>query len=293
MTEKKPTLLLVDDSVTNIDILIELLGQYYDLLVALDGQGALDILRSDKVDLVLLDIVMPEMDGYELCLKLKEDPETESIPVIFLTAKSDEASIERAYEVGGIDYVTKPFKRTELLARIKTHLKLRSLLREMEFLARHDPLTGLFNRRQFFHVASPLFDSSEMVFGAMIDIDNFKSINDNFGHSAGDTVINLVGKIILKHIAENQVAGRLGGEEFAIVGQGVSFDHFWEMIERIRCEVASQRLDRQQGLLEFRISCGIAEKSPAMRSIDHLLVKADRALYSAKREGKDRIVRLR
>jgi len=123
------TILLVDDNKTNIKALLNLL-ENYDLIVALDGKKALEIASKQHIDLILLDIVMPEMDGYEVCKKLKENRKTASIPVIFATAKTDEESIKKAYEVGGVDYITKPFKAVELLSRIKTQL----LLSEQKFM---------------------------------------------------------------------------------------------------------------------------------------------------------------
>jgi two-component system, sensor histidine kinase and response regulator len=122
--EKKDTILVVDDTQTNIDILIELLDDY-DIIVATDGQSAIEILNDDKdIDLILLDIMMPYMDGFEVCEILKNNDETKDIPIIFLTAKTDVESIQKGFEIGGVDYITKPFRPIELLARIKTHLKI-------------------------------------------------------------------------------------------------------------------------------------------------------------------------
>ncbi|MET0068136.1 MAG: diguanylate cyclase [Candidatus Thiodiazotropha sp.] len=291
--DKTQTLLLVDDTASNIDILVDLLSDSYDLLVALDGPSCLEILQHEAVDLVLLDIMMPVMDGYTVCREIQNKPDLCDIPVIFLTAKSDEVSIEQAYASGGIDYVTKPFKRMELLARIKTHLRLRSLMREMEYLAQHDSLTGLFNRRHFFQLASTLFDSNPQVLAAMIDIDDFKQINDAHGHAVGDTVIRRIATILERNLDPGQVAGRIGGEEFAVVATHTNRDRFWEMIERIRNEVSTHALSETNNTLTFRISCGVAEKTPDMSSIDALLVNADMALYQAKFAGKNRSVRAR
>lgn len=121
------TILIVDDTETNIDILVELLGDEYDILVALDGKSALEIAKEERVDLILLDIMMPEMSGFEVCEALKKDDKTRYIPVIFITAKSDDDSIDEAYEVGGIDYVLKPFRPRELRVRVKTQLRLKAL----------------------------------------------------------------------------------------------------------------------------------------------------------------------
>lgn len=128
---KKRTILTVDDTITNLDILVELLDEY-DVIDATNGKEALEIAREENIELILLDIMMPEMDGYEVCQKLKENEKTRDIPVIFITAKTDEESIAKAFKFGGVDYVTKPFKPQELLARVETHLKLRSLVCYLE-----------------------------------------------------------------------------------------------------------------------------------------------------------------
>ncbi len=127
-----PTILIVDDTDTNIDVLSSLLDEKYEIMAALDGEFALEIANDDTPDLILLDIMMPDMDGYEVCARLKENPKTKDVPVIFITAKEDEESIERAYDVGGVDYVIKPFRSKELLARVETHLKTQKLIEDLK-----------------------------------------------------------------------------------------------------------------------------------------------------------------
>jgi len=132
MQVNKKSILIVDDTNINIHLLLEILKDRYELLVALDAKSALEIVNREDVDLILLDILMPEIDGYEMCKILKKDDKTKDIPVIFITAKIDEESIEKAYDVGGIDYITKPFKPKELLARVKRELKLQELIHDLE-----------------------------------------------------------------------------------------------------------------------------------------------------------------
>ncbi|MCK5687552.1 response regulator, partial [bacterium] len=143
------TILIVDDTKDNINILLSLLDDF-DLLVALNGKKALSLIQKHDVDLILLDIMMPDMDGYEVCQKLKSQEETKDIPILFITAKTDEKSIEKAFESGGMDFVTKPFKPKELLARVKIQLELRKTLKALEFAATRDSMTGIYNRREFF-----------------------------------------------------------------------------------------------------------------------------------------------
>ncbi|MDF1876524.1 response regulator, partial [Sulfurimonas sp. SAG-AH-194-L11] len=131
-SETKKTILVVDDTKINIDILLELLGDMYHVLVSLSAIKAIEILKKEHVDIILLDIHMPNMSGYEACKVLKSMEETKHIPIMFITSNSDEESIDIAFEAGGIDYITKPFKTLELLARIKTHLNTQALIKELE-----------------------------------------------------------------------------------------------------------------------------------------------------------------
>ncbi len=140
MLNKKHTILIVDDTETNIDILLELLDSDYDVLVSLDGTNALEILKVEQVDLILLDIMMPDIDGFEVCRILKSQEMTKEIPIIFITAKTDEDSIEKAYDMGGTDYVTKPFRVKELLSRVKKELKYQEMLKELKILTSRDAI---------------------------------------------------------------------------------------------------------------------------------------------------------
>lgn len=128
------TILIVDDTPLNIEILLELLGEKYDVLVALSGEAALNIVSNEQIDMILLDIMMPEMDGFEVCQKLKENPLTKDIPVVFITAKTDEESIEKAYEMGGVDYISKPFRAKEVSSRVSAHLAISGQNRLLESL---------------------------------------------------------------------------------------------------------------------------------------------------------------
>ncbi|MCB1874971.1 MAG: diguanylate cyclase [Chromatiales bacterium] len=290
--EEEYTILTVDDNASNINILIEMLADRYDILVALDGNTALEIAREERVDLILLDIVMPVMTGFDVCQTLKQDPATRDIPVIFLTAKTDDDSIEKAYAVGGIDYVVKPFRRVELSARIRTQLHLRTLMKDLEYLANHDPLTGVYNRRRFFELATALYGDHSQVCAAMIDIDNFKSINDAYGHPVGDEVIRLTAQTIGKHLDDDVIFGRIGGEEFALVSPKKERDRFFHAVEDIRNAFESIVVPGCEEPIQFRISCGVAEKSDRTHSVDGLLRHADEALYQAKTRGKNRTIRL-
>ncbi len=284
--------LVVDDTETNIDILIELLGDIYEVFVATDGEIALEIVNDEKIDVILLDIMMPDMDGYEVCRHIKAKSRTKDIPVIFITAKTDEASIERAYEAGGIDFVTKPFKPRELLVRIKTQLDIRALIYNLDQLASYDMMTGIYNRRKFFELSEALFkDKKENLYAVMIDIDKFKNINDTYGHSVGDVVIKKVAEVVEKNIINATVFGRIGGEEFAIICHETSSDRVEEKIDSLRKMVEALEINIENNeVIKVTISEGVSAADEETKTLDDLLKRADEALYDAKGSGRNRVV---
>ena len=289
--KKIETILVVDDTKINIKILVELLGNQYDIIVALDGKSAIEIVNIELPDLILLDIMMPNMDGYEVCKQLKQNPQTQAIPVIFLTAKTDEDSIEKAYEVGGSDYVSKPFKPKELMARVKTQLDLQSMIRNLEYISSHDTMTGILNRRKFFELAQARFEFQQKdLFAVMIDIDNFKSINDIYGHHIGDIVIKRIAQMIQSMLPSQSIFGRLGGEEFAIVCNFESQAILFELLEVIRNNIKTDSLAVESIKINFTISSGIARYDDTLLTIDDLLNEADKLLYKAKSTGRDKTI---
>ncbi len=289
MRENK-TILIVDDTNTNIDILLGLL-EAYDVVVATDGNTAIKIANEEKIDLILLDIMMPDIDGFEVCTILKSMEKTKDIPVIFITAKTDEDSIEIAYDVGGVDYVSKPFKPKELLARVKTQLQMRSIIQNLEFLASKDSMTGIYNRRKFFELSQKLFDSSKELYAVMIDIDEFKMINDSYGHDMGDKVIIEVTKLINSYLFDGEIFGRLGGEEFAIISP-ILENSIKQRVENIREEIEKLSiLSLDNEVIKITISIGVTKGiNRNIKNLDYLLKISDDALYEAKNKGKNRIV---
>lgn len=284
---KKQTILIVEDTEVNLQILTFLLEDDYRVRIARSGKEALALLKKVEIDLIFMDIVMPEMDGYEVCSILKSQPKTAHIPVLFITAKTDEESIAKAYDVGGVDYVTKPFKPKELLARMNTHLKLSETLRALEYLATRDSMTGLYNRRKFFELGEALFAQSDTLLAVMIDIDKFKNINDTYGHALGDEVIKCVAKTVLSMLPSDTIFGRLGGEEFAILIARKHLETSKQTIEEIRKAVASMKIMFNTNRVHVTISSGVAKKELS-DTLDHVLKRADDALYEAKGTGRNR-----
>jgi diguanylate cyclase (GGDEF)-like protein len=293
--QEKHNILIVDDEKSNIDILINLFKKMendYNIIPATSGKIALKAVEKREIDLILLDIMMPEMDGYEVCKILKSKNSTKDIPVLFITSSTDDDSIIKAYNIGASDYVTKPFKPIELLARVKINLQLKKTIEKLEYFAYYDVMTNVFNRRKFFDIATAKFDTNKTnLYAVMIDIDKFKSINDTHGHHIGDKVIKMVAKIIQSLIEDSMLFGRLGGEEFAILIDSKSKDDVFDFVDKIRQKIQSVEISIDEDTsISCTISNGISKYDSSMKTIDHLLQKADEALYEAKDSGRNKTI---
>ena len=294
----KLMILLVDDAPTNIQMLNETLKDGYHLFFATNGRDALRIASESLPDLILLDVIMPEMDGYEVCRKLKADPILRDVPIIFITAMSQQEDEAIGLELGAVDYIAKPFNPTIVRLRIRNQIELK---RQRDLLARlsHlDGLTGIPNRRALDEVLEREWRrgsrSLRPLSLLMIDIDHFKADNDRCGHLAGDDCLRTVAqtlKLSLGRAAD--FVGRYGGEEFLAVLPETDADGAQVVAREIIEEMAKIAIPHPASPLaeKITISIGIAtavakrEQQPTC-----LLQEADSALYRAKQEGRNRIV---
>jgi len=284
----KPKILIVDDNPGSIDFLMETLNAY-DVSVVIDGRSALEMIEEEKPDLILLDINMPGIDGFKTCSLIKSNQSTMDIPVVFLTGKTDTESVIRAFDVGGVDYITKPYRPKEVLVRIQTQIKLKKAMEELEKIAREDPMTGIANRRRFFEVANPLFDDAKKqgvsFYLFVFDLDNFKAINDTYGHDVGDEVIKAFVAAVQAHLDKNDCFARVGGDEFILVLYGMKKEEAIAKIDRIRKTVSKTRVSKMQ--ISFAVSIGAAKLKPDDISIDAVFKRADNGLYKAKRISRE------
>jgi len=290
-------ILIVDDEKTNIDILLELFknintNNQYNIIVALSGEKVFQVLEKRKINLILLDIMMPNINGYEVCKILKSNDKTKNIPIIFLTANTDDASIIKAYELGAVDYLTKPFRAVELIARVKLNLQLQETINQLEYFANYDVMTNIYNRRKFFNLATSRFiNSKNNLYAVMLDIDNFKNINDSYGHSMGDIVIKMIASTIEENLDDEMILGRIGGEEFAIICNANSKGYVFDKIDNIRKIIEQLNFKANDNTnINCTISIGIAKYNENIASIDHLLQIADEALYEAKETGRNKSI---
>lgn len=274
-------ILIVDDNPANIDTLITILYSY-DVSVAINGSDALDQIGTEHPDVILMDINLPGQDGFELCALLKRDPKTRDIPVLFLSVNTDMPSKIRAFDAGGVDYIEKPFHPREVLARVRTHLKLKLAMEAMEKLAREDPLTGIANRRYFYERAQSLMTQSQVgqLCLVLIDFDRFKEINDTYGHLIGDAVLQTFVTIV-SETAQGHCFARLGGDEFALLLQ-MEEDAARQITEAICHRVADTPHFLLGKQVSFSVSYGLSVLQPEDEDVTMMMRRADQALYRHK-----------
>ena len=289
MTNSVPNILIIDDNPSNIDFLLGLLTEY-DISAAVDGERALDQIAQEVPDLILLDVSMPGMDGYEVCSIIKSNPKTKDIPILFLSANTDAESVVKGFDVGGVDYITKPYRPREVLARVETHLKLKQLRDELEKLAYEDPLTGIANRRRFFEKANPLFAKARSecltLYLFAVDIDKFKEINDTFGHNVGDEVIKTFVDIVKNELGKDDCFSRFGGDEFVIMMMGISQEEALTVVRKIQDNIFKTHVLLGVSV-KFSVCIGMVEVENFDENIDALIKRSDIQLYKEKRSKRD------
>ncbi|WP_114859068.1 diguanylate cyclase [Azospirillum brasilense] len=297
MTDARPKILVVDDIPSNVHVLSRILKDDNDIYFATDGSKALELAQSRLPDLVLLDIMMPGMDGYEVCSRLKADPITRDIPVIFISAKSEVEDETYGLEVGAIDFISKPISPPIVKARVRNHLLLKrqtDLLRTLSF---NDGLTGIANRRRFDEVLLREWrrcGRAQLPLSLiMLDVDQFKPYNDHYGHQAGDECLRAVAQLLAEQMMRpGDLIARYGGEEFVCLLPETDEEGAVQVAERLRQTVTGQRLPHAASHVadHITISLGVGTARPLLDDTpDRLTQLADGLLYEAKRAGRNRV----
>lgn len=297
----RPTILIVDDMKENIVFLSRLLKDQADIIFAADGKSALEKAASQQPTLILLDISMPEMDGFEVLKQLKASSLTADIPVIFVTGIPDTDTEEKGLNMGAIDYITKPFAPSVVKARVRNQLRLYRLNHELittnaelTRMAMTDPLTGIFNRRHFMNATvnelQRFHRNSHPVGMVILDIDNFKHINDEFGHDTGDRVLVHTAATCKTLLRINDVFGRIGGEEFTVLLPETPLEEASTIAERLRELICNSPLELSSGQLSYTASFGVTKLHTGDQSSEQALKRADLALYRAKANGRNNVV---
>ncbi len=297
-SQLKQTILVVDDTLLNRKILTEELKQEYEVIAASTGFEALAKAKSCLPDLVLLDIIMPDMDGYQVLKSLKNSEETMKIPVIFLTSKDSEQDEIKGLNLGAVDYISKPFRAPILKARVKTHLELKRKTDILEKISSRDGLTGAFNRREFEKVIQVEWNRG-MRFGhplslILLDLDHFKLYNDTYGHVEGDECLKYVVNILSSTLKRaGDFLARYGGEEFVALLPATPHKKGEMVAENIRQEVAAFKIEHKKSPTSQYVtaSLGVATITPNRKSPSYhdLIEGADNALYKAKLDGRNKV----
>jgi diguanylate cyclase (GGDEF)-like protein len=298
LQERRPKILLVDDSPTNLRLLGEILSSDYDILVAASGKIALEIVQNLELpDLILLDVKMPEMDGYTTCQLLKEGNNTRNIPIIFITAVEGSHAETKGFELGAVDYITKPYSTPVVLARVRTHVALKKHAELLENLAFLDGLTSIPNRRQFDQQLEKEWRRMMRQAGPLavllIDIDNFKKFNDQYGHGAGDECLRLVAHVI-STVAKRpgDLTARYGGEEFAVILPDTDEIGALSVAGSICVAVDQLALPHAASPVtdHVTVSIGVTSAVPERQgNLQDLINSADQALYRAKTLGRNQV----
>lgn len=287
--------LIVDDNINNVRLLQDILeDEGYEVYTLHSGIPVVEKSRSIRPDIILLDIMMPELDGFEVCKALKADTELKDIPVIMVTAKAEGRDLKNALELGAIDYIKKPIDEDEVTARVGSALRQKQNREDLRDKASRDSLTGLYNHGLLLEILEKEIRQQERnnksVAFVMLDIDYFKKINDTYGHMTGDVVLKELSSILTKEIRSTDILGRYGGEEFGIVLTGVDREDVYLLCERIRGTIENYVFSEETSRIKATISVGFYFKTIGDgTSCENMVKYADEALYKAKQNGRNRV----
>jgi len=297
MAKKKYKILIVEDSRINQEVLLRILKHDHNLILAKTGTEALEVAKKEIPDLILLDIILPEMDGFEVLTRLKKNDSTHSIPVIIISGMAKPDDEVKGLSLGAVDYITKPFHDIVVKTRIDTQLRILKQMRMIEEIGFIDTLTNIPNRRQFdkFLVRewNRAIRENTSISIMMIDVDHFKMYNDTYGHQQGDVALQMVADATVTSFKRSvDIAARWGGEEFAVLLVNTTLVGTMKVAEDIRRNVEAISIPAADGTSfhNVTISIGVAHMVPKKDySMSDLIRQADEALYKAKDLGRNQV----
>lgn len=300
-------ILVVDDCHDSINLLQNILKQKkYHIITARSGEEALIAGKEIMPDLILLDIDMPGISGFEVCQQLKCELGLNNVPIIFVSACDEINNVIEGFRLGGVDYITKPFRKEEVLARVNTHLQLKNLLEEktkliekLDQASRTDSLTGLSNRRDLLeklNYEAKRFERNKKPFSIILaDIDKFKAINDTYGHGGGDYILVEIAKLLTRNARDQDIVSRWGGEEFLILLPETDSSGAKNLAEKYRQIIESHNFKFDGNQISVTMSFGVnmMHHNEDLKNVVKAVIKrADDCLYKAKRNGKNQVVYL-
>jgi two-component system, cell cycle response regulator len=309
--ERIERILVVDDHPDNVEIInARLSSRGFHIETASNGAEALELVQANPPQLILLDVMMPLMDGYEVSRRIKSDETLPYIPIILVTARDSTQDKVDGLDAGADDYITKPINFPELEARVRSMLRIKRLQDELDSKNREledvnkrlrklsitDGLTELFNHRHVHELLHEEYErskrSGDAMAVAMLDLDRFKQVNDTYGHPTGDVILYETARILRETAREIDMVGRYGGEEFIVILPGSDEDAAAQFAERVRVAIAEHIFRDEETEVQMTMSGGVASYPHDDGDDPDLLIKrADEALYHAKNSGRDRIIR--
>lgn len=286
-------ILIIDDNPDALDVArTRLAKERVDISCADGGAAGLEAARHEKPDLILLDLDMPDISGFDVCRILKADPDFRMIPILFLSGSGTAEDKVRGLDLGAMDYITKPFDAFELRARVRAALRTKQLQDLLNENAHLDPLTGLPNRRALMERLQQEWARMKRLGGPlsfiMVDLDHFKKVNDTYGHNVGDRLLQETSKALAQECRKTDLPARYGGEEFAILVPDEPVSSAVHLAERCRQAVEKVFLTAHGATVRATTSFGVAD-APGPSSAEALVERADEALYQAKEAGRNRV----
>lgn len=293
----RATVLLVDDVPANLSLLSSILREDYRIQLATNGAKALELVATSAPDLILLDVMMPEMDGHEVCRRLKSNPDTRDIPVIFVTAQNQVEDEELGLTLGAMDYIHKPISPPIIKARVRNHIVLKLQTDALKRLTLIDGLTKVPNRRHFDdsldNEMQRALRTQHPLSLLMIDVDYFKPFNDHYGHGVGDTCLIRIAQAMQSQVSRPMdLLARYGGEEFVVLLPGTGLEGASTVAESLRRTVAALQIPHALSAVATHVTVSIGVASLAQsgpKSTSDLLRLADQALYRAKQAGRNQV----
>lgn len=289
----KATILVVDDIAEDVTLLrFQLESEDYAVLEAFNGMQALASAEEHLPDLILLDVMMPGMTGLDVIKQLKQNNRLAKIPVILVTANSDDNSVVEGLDIGAYDYIIKPYNHTVMSARVRAALREKERQDLLERWATIDPLTGINNRRFFFSETEWEFERAKrgaLMSLLLLDIDKFKNVNDAHGHLAGDKCLVTLANLLQQSFRKVDIYGRFGGEEFIICLPDTPVQAAGEVAERLRVKIAATDIEYEQTNFHVTASIGVTAYHSADQHLADMIKRADAALYRAKQNGRNRV----
>jgi len=293
---KKAKILIVEDSEVSVELLRGVLEKEdYEIVVSRDGKDIKKLTRKHNIDIVLLDIILPEVSGFDLLQILVESDETKDIPVVIVSNLTAGLDVKKALDMGAMDFVRKTSEPIEIIARVHSALRLKEKQDQLIRMSQRDSLTQLYNKQYFNKALEKIIREKgkyhKGISLIMIDCDHFKNINDRYGHTFGDTVLSAVANAITKSIKQRDVACRFGGEEFCIIIPNATSFQAYAIAERLRTNIGKISFKHNDEIISVTVSCGVSRiKRDGEKESAQLVNESDIALYEAKQQGRNQTV---